>query len=171
MPLLIAFIAIPLIEIGLFVQIGGILGLWTTLAIVLLTAIIGASMVRSQGMTTLAQLQNSMSQGQDPTEHLVHGAMILFSGMLLLTPGFFTDAVGFSLLVPQIRQAVFAWGRRHFAAKMVVMGQSQGFQTHHGTQPHHSAQDSTIIDGQAQEVDPDDIDPKPGDSPSGWTRH
>jgi UPF0716 protein FxsA len=98
--LLIAFIAVPLIEIALFIQVGGALGMWPTLAIVVITAVLGTWLVRSQGAATMGSLRNSFSDMRDPTEPLVHGAMILFSGALLLTPGFFTDAVGFALLVP-----------------------------------------------------------------------
>ena len=105
--LLFAFIAVPLIEIALFIQVGGLIGLGWTLAIVLITAVIGTWLVRSQGALALGQLRSSFNDLRDPTEPLVHGALILFAGALLLTPGFFTDAVGFSLLVPQIRHAIY----------------------------------------------------------------
>ena len=95
--LLIAFIAVPMIEIALFIQVGGAIGLGWTLAIVLITAILGTWLVRTQGAMALGQLRSAFSELQDPTEALVHGAMILFAGALLLTPGFFTDAVGFFL--------------------------------------------------------------------------
>ena len=105
--LLIAFIAVPLIEIALFIQIGGFLGLFPTLAIVVLTAIAGTYLVRGQGLSVLTQLQSSFREMNDPSEPLAHGAMILFSGSLLLTPGFFTDFIGFLLLIPNVRAAVF----------------------------------------------------------------
>ena len=99
--LLIAFIAVPMIEIALFIQVGGFIGLWWTLLIVLLTAIAGSYLVRQQGLREIANLQRSFAELNDPTEPLAHGAMILFSGALLLTPGFFTDVVGLSLLTHQ----------------------------------------------------------------------
>ena len=105
--LLIAFIAVPIIEIALFIQIGGFLGLFPTLAIVVLTAIAGTYLVRAQGLSVLSQLQSRFREMNDPSEPLVHGAMILFSGALLLTPGFFTDFIGFLLLVPNVRAAIF----------------------------------------------------------------
>ena len=105
--LLIAFIAVPIIEIALFIQIGGFLGLFPTLAIVVLTAIAGTYLVRTQGLSVLSQLQSSFREMNDPSEPLVHGAMILFSGALLLTPGFFTDFIGFLLLIPNVRAAIF----------------------------------------------------------------
>jgi UPF0716 protein FxsA len=106
MRLLIAFIAVPLIEIGLFIQVGDTIGLWPTLFIVLLTAIVGTALVRSQGAQMLSALQGSFQAMKDPTEPLAHGAMILFAGALLLTPGFFTDAFGFLLLFPPFRQLI-----------------------------------------------------------------
>ena len=105
--LLIAFIAVPIIEIALFIQIGGFLGLFPTLAIVVLTAIAGTYLVRAQGLSVLSQLQSRFREMNDPSEPLAHGAMILFSGALLLTPGFFTDFIGFLLLIPNIRTTVF----------------------------------------------------------------
>ena len=105
--LLIAFIAVPIIEIALFIQIGGFLGLFPTLAVVVLTAIAGTYLVRAQGLSVLSQLQSRFREMNDPSEPLAHGAMILFSGALLLTPGFFTDFIGFLLLIPNVRATVF----------------------------------------------------------------
>ena len=105
--LLIAFIAVPIIEIALFIQVGGFLGLFPTLAIVILTAIAGTYLVRAQGLSVLSQLQSRFREMNDPSEPLAHGAMILFSGALLLTPGFFTDFIGFLLLIPSVRATVF----------------------------------------------------------------
>ena len=105
--LLIAFIAVPIIEIALFIQVGDFLGLFSTLAIVVLTAIAGTYLVRAQGLSVLSQLQSRFREMNDPSEPLAHGAMILFSGALLLTPGFFTDFIGFLLLIPNVRATVF----------------------------------------------------------------
>jgi UPF0716 protein FxsA len=105
--LFVAFVAIPIIEIALFIQIGGWIGLWPTLAIVVLTAIFGTVLVKAQGRLAMMNLQRSFSELDNPTEPLAHGAMILIAGVLLLTPGFFTDGVGFALLMPGIRTAVF----------------------------------------------------------------
>ena len=105
--LLIAFIAVPIIEIALFIRIGDFLGLFSTLAIVVFTAIAGTYLVRAQGLSVLSQLQSRFREMNDPSEPLAHGAMILFSGALLLTPGFFTDFIGFLLLIPNVRATVF----------------------------------------------------------------
>lgn len=158
--LLIAFIAVPLIEITLFIQVGGAIGLGWTLAIVVITAILGTWLVRTQGSMALSQLRRSFSEMQDPTEPLVHGAMILFSGALLLTPGFFTDAVGFALLVPAFRQAVY----KAIRARVNV----QTFGGPLQPQQQHPDAQGDVIDGDFQEIH--DTKPK-NNGPSGWTKH
>ncbi len=157
--LLIAFLVVPLIEITLFIQVGGLIGLWWTLATVVVTALLGTYLVRSQGIATLNQLQSSLGQGHDPTEPLVHGAMILFAGALLLTPGFFTDAVGFALMVPHFRMTLFT------LLKARIKLQTFSAQA----APHdRSTARGTVIDGEFEEIVIDESQP-PGDS--GWTKH
>ncbi len=160
--LLIAFIAVPLIEITLFIQVGGFIGLWPTLLIVLATAIAGTYLVRSQGRMALGELQRSFGELRDPTEPLVNGAMILFSGALLLTPGFFTDFIGFCLLIPGVRTSVF----KAIQARIKV----QSFGTPGGGNPHPQrgqAGRGDRIDGEFIEL-PDDDAPK---GTSGWTKN
>lgn len=106
--LLAVFVVVPLIEIALFIQVGGWLTLWPTLGIVLLTGIIGSVVVRRQGLAVLADLRRGMATAHDPVSPLAHGAMILLAGLLLLTPGFFTDTVGFLLLIPALRRQLIA---------------------------------------------------------------
>ena len=118
--MLIIFIAIPIIEIALFIQIGGAIGLYPTLAIVLLTALIGTTLLKSQGLSALGTLQSSIQLGQNPMKQIIHGAMILISGVFLLTPGFFTDAFGILLLVPQFRSFLINLGAERFANKMNI---------------------------------------------------
>lgn len=156
------FVAIPLIEIALFVQVGGLIGLWPTLLIVVLTALLGTQLVRSQGATALGELKQSMNDLRDPSEPLAHGAMILFAGMLLLTPGFFTDATGFALLVPGVRRAIM----KHLKTRFVTMGEVR-----YGQQPTRSAKDD-VIDGDFQDLDTTQRPThRPPGNPSGWTRH
>lgn len=158
--LLIAFIAVPLIEIALFIQVGGAIGLWPTLLIVVLTAILGTYLVRKQGMSVLSDLRSRMNELRDPTESLAHGAIIVFSGALLLTPGFFTDAVGFSLLVPGIRSWVF----NAFRSRVKV----HSFGPNHAAyqrDPHQSGGD--VIDGEFEEIK---SEPRRSQGPSGWTK-
>ena len=110
--LFVIFVAVPLIEIALFIQIGGWLTLWPTLGIVVATALLGTALVRRQGVLVLRDAQRALDELRDPLAPLAHGALILFAGALLLTPGFLTDALGFALLVPGVRTALLAWGIR-----------------------------------------------------------
>jgi len=88
------FVGVPILEIALFIQVGGWLGLWPTLGIVILTALAGTLLLRTQGIQTLGRLQSSVSEGKNPMDPIAHGAMILIAAVLLLTPGFFTDITG-----------------------------------------------------------------------------
>jgi UPF0716 protein FxsA len=115
--LFLLFVAVPILEIALFIQVGGWIGLWPTLAIVVLTALAGTLLMRVQGIGTLRQLQANLAQGRDPIGPIAHGAMILVAGVLLLTPGFFTDTVGLALLIPPVRAALIRWG----AARVTVI--------------------------------------------------
>ena len=148
-----AFVIVPLIEIALFIQVGGLIGLWPTLAIVVVTALIGSNLVRHQGRSALVDLQSSFSTMRDPTGPLAHGAMILFSGALLLTPGFFTDAVGFALLIPQVRQFVLTRMRKHMKVQ-TFSAQSGPAQFHTNHQNVKDGQD--IIEGEAVDLSEDD---------------
>ncbi len=165
--LLVPFILVPLIEIALFIQVGGAIGLWPTLAIVLGTAILGSWLVRNQGALAIAQIKGAMNRLSDPTEPLAHGAMIVFAGMLLLTPGFFTDACGFALLIPGIRAAAY----RRIASRMRARQMHASVRTERGPQPHRPA-GGDVIDGDYIDMD---AAPRQGgstrDGPSGWTRH
>lgn len=162
MYLFIAFLMVPIIEIALFIQVGGAIGLWPTLAIVVLTAVLGTWLVRTQGRMALGQLQESFSTLNDPTEPLAHGAMILVAGALLLTPGFFTDAVGFALLMPPVRMAVFRYLRAKVKVAQFQMGAGNTAQPGH--RPNQTYGPGDVIDGDFEEVSPDN-DPSP---PSGW---
>ncbi len=157
--LLIAFIAVPLIEIGLFIKVGGMIGLWPTLAIVLATAVVGSWLVRMQGAAALAQLRGSLNELRDPTEPIAHGALILLAGALLLTPGFFTDAMGILLLIPPVRAALL----RYLATRVRVERFTFG-----DMPPRRDPQRPDIIDGEFHEIDPENSVPR---TPSGWTRH
>lgn len=114
--LLLAFIFVPIIEIGLFIQVGGFLGLWPTITLVLITAFVGASLVRSQGIQTLMSVQGRLEQGEIPAQQIFEGVMLAVAGVLLLTPGFMTDALGMLVLLPAPRAAI----AKYLMSKMVV---------------------------------------------------
>lgn len=147
MHILLLFIIVPLIEIGLFIQVGGWFGLWPTLGIVVLTAIIGTYQLRMQGTAVLAGLQNNIELGKSPVDPILNGALILCAAVLLLTPGFFTDAVGFALLAPPVRRLLIKWG-----AARVLQSRSMAF-TNSRTGP---SKEHDIVDGEFVVLDDED---------------
>lgn len=114
MPLL--FIAIPLIELYFIIVVGGAIGAFWTVILVILTALIGVSLLRIQGMSTLMRAQQNMSRGQIPAMEMMEGIALAVAGVLLITPGFITDFIGFLCLVPASRQAII----RYIMAKASV---------------------------------------------------
>lgn len=123
MPLFLLLLAIPMIEIALFVSVGGEIGIWWTLAIVVVTAVLGTLALRNQGFTLLRRAQTAEGLLETPTL-LSEGLLVFAAGLLLLTPGFLTDAIGFALLAPPVRQ----WVAREILkrAKVVVAQRRPG---------------------------------------------
>ena len=101
---LLLFIVVPIVELWLLIKIGGLIGALPTVATVLLTAVVGVSLLRQQGLSTLLRARQRLAMEQVPAQELIEGLFIAFGGALLLTPGFITDAVGFACLVPLSRQ-------------------------------------------------------------------
>lgn len=100
------FILIPIIEIAVFIQAGSYLGMGLTLLLILLTAVVGLALIRQQGLATIFRAQEKMQSGEVPAVEMMEGIMLAAAGLLLLTPGFFTDTIGFLLLVPIIRTGI-----------------------------------------------------------------
>ncbi|WP_180899395.1 FxsA family protein [Martelella soudanensis] len=124
MPLLIAIIFYPFIEIAGFIVVGRAIGLFPTLGLIMLTAVIGAILLRIQGFSVLQRLNQDARDGGNPGRDLVHGGMIVLAGILLLLPGFVSDICGFLLFIPPLRD--FVWKR--MSRNMVVVSQrSTGF--------------------------------------------
>jgi UPF0716 protein FxsA len=124
--LLVLFIVVPAIELWGLISVGKVIGGWSTVVLVILTSFIGAWLSKQQGMQVLRLLQLQLSRGQMPTDVLIDGALVLAGGILLLTPGFFTDLVGLVLLIPYTRMIV-----RHLVKKwlwsMISSGRIQFF--------------------------------------------
>lgn len=118
MPLFLLFLAVPLIEIALFIVIGGKIGVFATLAMVVVTAIAGSALLRWQGVQTLNRIRNDLEARRLPARPIADGAMIAVAGLLLLTPGFFTDFCGFMLFVPGVRSAIW----RQIASRITIVG-------------------------------------------------
>ncbi|HEX7027819.1 MAG TPA: FxsA family protein [Gammaproteobacteria bacterium] len=103
-----AFLIVPLIEIYLLLAVGSYLGVLPTVALIIFTAVLGVVLIRIQGLLTLFRIQEKVRRGEPPAGELLTGAALLLAGALLLTPGFFTDTLGFLLLVPAVRRRLFA---------------------------------------------------------------
>lgn len=115
-------LAIPLLEIAAFIVIGGEIGVLATLALIFVTAVIGSILLRVQGFGLINRIRSETEQGRVPGRELVHGVMILIAGVLLLTPGFVTDTLGFLLFVPAIRDI----GWKMVKDRVVVAGGMNG---------------------------------------------
>ena len=129
MPLFLILLFVPLAEIALFVQVGGAVGLWPTLGLVLATAVAGAELLRREGRAAFERLQSVLAHGGDTAVPLAEGVAVMAGGLLLLTPGFLTDALGLALLVPFTRARLWrllvsAAGARFFS--MQARGPSAG---------------------------------------------
>jgi len=112
------FTLIPVIELALLIEIGSKIGILNTVVVVILTAIIGAYMVRTEGMGVMYRIQQNMKDGMFPGEELISGAMILVAGALLLTPGFFTDIIGFLMVIPVSRKYIGDIIKKYIEKKM-----------------------------------------------------
>lgn len=121
--LLLFFLFIPVVEIYLLIEVGSMLGAFTTVVLVVFTAVLGAWLLRIQGFSTLQRVRRSLAQGEIPAIEMLGGVLLIITGALLLTPGFFTDSIGFLLLVPAFRHRVVVWllGHAH-----IIRGPGRG---------------------------------------------
>ena len=124
--LLFLFIAVPVLEISLLIKVGGSIGGFNTIAFVILTAALGAYLVRQQGFATIQKLQQETQAGRIPALQIAEGVALLFAGAVLLTPGFLTDAVGFALLIPFVRRLIIAF----IASKYSTNGTGFSYSAH-----------------------------------------
>lgn len=134
------FLLVPLIEIYILIQVGQVIGALWTVFFVVLTAVIGVQLLKSQGLSTLSRAQTKMNQGEMPALELMEGLALVVAGAFLLTPGFFTDAFGFLLLFPPTR----SWLIKLVSKKLVSSGQ---FVMHQEYQQKSQRQSGDIIDG------------------------
>jgi len=111
--LLVLFVVVPVVELSLLIKVGSVIGTLNTVIIVLLTAAIGAYMVKLEGLGVMYRIQKNMMEGIFPAEELIDGVMILIAGVLLLTPGFITDTIGFLMVFPGSRNIIKRIARRY----------------------------------------------------------
>ena len=147
-----AFIGIPILEIAIFIEVGSRIGVLPTVAITIATAVAGTLLLRAQGLATLERARTQMDRGEMPTEELFDGVCLLIAGGCLLTPGFFTDALGLLLFIPPVRQYL----RRVFAAHVARSGHTRividGEEVRPGRQPRQGREQGPIIEGEFTEV-------------------
>lgn len=122
MPLII-FMMVPIVEMWILIEVGGWIGALPTIALVVLTATLGLSLLKRQGLSTLMSARRKMDEGSIPASELVSGVMIAVGGALLLTPGFVTDAIGFALLIPQTRQWLLFKLIDRYRDKIIIEGE------------------------------------------------
>ena len=146
--LFVLFIAVPIIEIALFIQIGGFLGFWVTMLIVILTAIIGTRLVKSQGLNAIKDVQNSFINGGNTANSLINGALILVAGVLLLTPGFFTDFIGLTFLFPSTRSWWIRYGKKYLKNRILFNAGS-----YQESQAENTSTQQDIIDADYTDLD------------------
>jgi len=122
MPLLLVvlFIVVPIAELALLIQIGGLIGVWWTIALLVADAVLGSLLARSQGRLAWRRFNEALRSGRPPAREVMDGALVLFGGALLLTPGFLSDILGLVLLLPPTRAVVGAVLVRRFAGRMVA---------------------------------------------------
>lgn len=115
--LIILFFTVPLLEIYLLIQVGSVVGAIPTVFLVVFTAVLGGLLIRVQGISTLTRLQQTMQRGEIPALEMFEGAVLIFAGAMLLTPGFFTDTLGFLALITPLRRRLILRTLRRFPPK------------------------------------------------------
>jgi UPF0716 protein FxsA len=151
MPILLVLLVIPLIEIALFIEIGGLLTLWPTLALVVAGPVLGVWVIRRQGLRTMDKLRATLDAGRDPAGPMADGAVQLVAGLLLILPGFLTDSIGLLLLVPAVRRRLI----RAIARRATIITP-------------HRRPGPVVLEGEYTEVT--DADPEAGETrPTPWS--
>ena len=147
--LFLTFLIVPVIEIALFILLGQTIGLWPTLLGIIVTALIGSALIRAQGLSLLGEIRATTTAGRLPARQIADGMMLAIAGALLLTPGYFTDSVGFLLLVPAVRGFIYDRLKDHM---VVSAGFSSNSYTSYSTSnpPPRGGMDDDVVD-----LDPD----------------
>ena len=156
---------VPVVEIAAFIAVGGQIGTFYTLMMILVTAIIGTMLLRWQGFQILNTIKSETEQGKIPGRSLGDGAMILVAGILLLTPGFVTDAIGFSLFIPFVRTLIWSFLASRVSVIMPGAGQ-QRWNDSFEEQNYRRHAENTIID-----LDKDDYTSSEKNPDSPWSKN
>lgn len=155
----VGLILLPVIEIALFVQIGGLIGVWGTLALVFLAALAGMLLLHGSRGRSPVRIRQALQEGRDPGPEMFRGTSRFLAALLLILPGFFSDFLAVLLLLPPVPDLIWRRMSRRF--------ETQGFE-----RPPTGREDirNDVINGDYRDITPgrDDVRPRP---PSGWTRH
>jgi UPF0716 protein FxsA len=128
------FIVVPLVELYLIIEVGSVIGALWTILLVVLTAVVGVTLLRIQGFSMLNRARQNMEMGTLPAMEMMEGMVLAIGGALLITPGFITDTLGFMCLIPATRRAMIRYVMRH----SIIHG--QGF--YHQSRTHSDPGDS-----------------------------
>ncbi|WND03701.1 FxsA family protein [Temperatibacter marinus] len=145
--ILIILIGTPLLELSLLIDVGGQLGGFNTVALCIMTAFVGLSLVRAQGMGVMKRMQDAMAAGEPFGHELIHGFFLLFAGLLLMFPGFITDSLGGLLLIPFVRSAIGKFG-----IAQVIIGKRGTFKNEGSHTYRYNNEETTVIDIEGEEV-------------------
>lgn len=165
--LLLIFIVVPLAEIAVFIKVGELIGLGPTIAVVIITAIIGTALLRAQGLSTMERAQKTLGEGRIPMDSVIDGVSLLTAGAFLLTPGMITDTLGFLLFVPPFRhwlvKSIFKRVLAHAEIKVDPFGgpPPDDFRNPRSGFDPHPPRDGKgpVIDAEFEHIDPGDSDP------------
>ena len=146
LPLVLLFIAVPIAELAVIIQVGQAIGIWWTIGLLVADSLLGSWLMRHQGRASWRRFNEAVAAGRVPTREVLDGALVIFGGALLLTPGFLTDILGLVLLVPPTRAIVRAMLARRLTVRMVAAANRP-------RAPHASDVEGTAVD-----VDPDRIE-------------
>jgi UPF0716 protein FxsA len=158
--LFLLFAILPILEIAILINMGELIGGWYTVAIVIVTAFAGAHLVKQQGLSTLIQAQQKMQAGNMPGQEMAEGLLLVIAGVLLVTPGFVTDGIGFLLSLPMTRPLIAKALVKHLPLNVVntsFNGNNGNFSQHH--QPHSTNQSDDIIEGEFERKDKSPTNP------------
>jgi UPF0716 protein FxsA len=165
--LLLAFIVIPIVEMIVIIRVGGILGFWETFALIVVIGIVGAILWKQEGRRTWDAFRDALAEGRWPGDEVTQGALVLFGGALLLTPGFITDAVGLLSVLPPSRAAISRLIRRRVTPgpvrEIFRMREASGRRTK--TREETLTRDRGTIDVEVVSVERDESGPRPGGRP------
>ena len=160
--LVLLFLVVPIVELYIIVQVASGIGVMETIGLLILVSVVGAWLVRAQGLGVLGRVQAQLAQGQVPGKEMVDGLLILFAGALMLTPGFMTDALGLLLLVPPTRAIVRTVLIHRYKSRFVMTGTGTTFYTGGAT---YTGGSTRFPGGPITDVDGHDVDDDPPSPP------